>query len=72
MKAQQEEATQETERRWRQEMEKEKEQQKQDKAEKEMVRQTARSEMKVGFGRYQGRTCESITRKIAADREWEN
>ena len=45
-------------------------QQKQDEAEKEMERQTARSEMKVGFGRYKGRTCESIYKEDRHCCEW--
>ena len=72
MKAQQEEAAHETERRRRpEEMTRGKEQQKQVKAEKGM-KQTTRSEMKVGFGEYMGRTCKSIYREDRNFSEWVN
>ena len=71
MTTQQEEAARETERRRRQEeMVREKERQKQNMAEKEMERQAARSETKVGFGRYKGRTCESIYKEDRSYCEW--
>ena len=35
-----------------------------------MERQTARSEMKVGFGRYKGRACESIYKEDRHCCEW--
>ena len=38
----------------------EREQQKQDEAKKKMERQTDQPEMRNGFGRYTGRTCESM------------
>ena len=35
-----------------------------------MERQTARSEMKVGFGRYKGRTCKSTYKEDGNHCEW--
>ena len=54
----------------RQEIVKEREQQRQDGAEKEMERQTVRPKMRIRFGRYKGRTCESIYKEDRNYCEW--
>ena len=60
----------EQQRRRREEMVREREQQKQDEAQNEMERQNVQPEMRIGFGRCKGRTCESIYREERNYCEW--